>query len=305
VRRTARPRRPAALFAFPEQAALGRRLARRLGWAYRGVEVHRFPDAESRVRLRGAPWRGRAVVLRSLDDPNRKVLETLLAVATLRERGASRVDLVAPYLGYMRQDAAFAAGEAVSQRIVADLLGGHVDSVLTVDAHLHRTAFLADVFPVTARSLSAAPLFAARARRTGAALVVGPDAESARWARAVATGAGLPCLVARKERRGDRDVRVVLPAGHGVRGRDAVLVDDIACTARTAIEAVRALRAARARSVQVFVTHALFVPGAEAALRESGAEAIVSTNSVPHATNGEDVAGILVEALSGSTGRRA
>jgi ribose-phosphate pyrophosphokinase len=108
--------------------------------------VHRFPDRESLVRVwgqAGAP----AIVMRSLDDPNAKLVEVLLAADALRRAGASRVTLVAPYLAYKRQDRVFQAGEPISQRVVGELLARAFVRGVTVEAHLHRVASLAEVVP--------------------------------------------------------------------------------------------------------------------------------------------------------------
>ena len=76
--------------------------------------------------------------------------------------GASRRILIAPYVGYMRQDAVFRPGEALSQAVVGKLLGRHADRIVTVDVHLHRTPNLWAVFRRPGRNLHAAPLFAPR-----------------------------------------------------------------------------------------------------------------------------------------------
>ena len=69
--------------------------------------------------------------------------------------------LVAPYLAYMRQDSAFHAGEAISQRIVGEMFAKTFDRIVTVEAHLHRTATLQAVFPgIEADNLSAMPAVA-------------------------------------------------------------------------------------------------------------------------------------------------
>ena len=132
---------------FPEYAGQGRRLAAAAGLDYADVGIHHFPDGESRVRL---PPRlpSRIVFCRSLHRPNDKLVELALAAHTARELGAERLTLVAPYLCYMRQDKAFAPGEAVSQRIAGALIADWFDELITVDPHLHRTLSLEQAVPV-------------------------------------------------------------------------------------------------------------------------------------------------------------
>jgi len=129
------------------------------------------------------------------------------------------------------------------------------------------------------------------------ALLVGPDAESAQWVRDAAAGAGVPFAVLEKHRGGDRDVAVSLPDPAIVRGRTPVIVDDIASSGRTMIETVgQLLRLGTARPVCV-VVHGIFADGADGALLEAGAERVVSCNTIPHATNAIDIAGVLLPAV--------
>ena len=74
------------------------------------------------------------------------------------------------------------------------------------------------------------------------AVLIGPDIESEQWVSEVASLAGVPYRVLRKERLGDRDVRITIPDLHEVRARTPVLIDDIVSSGRTMIEAARQLR---------------------------------------------------------------
>ncbi len=157
-----------------------------------------------------APLSARVVLLRSLHRPNEKLVELLLAARAARALGAVHLTLVAPYLAYMRQDMAFAPGEAVSQRIVGALLADLFDAVVTIDPHLHRVEKLNEAVPAAAAiALSAAPLIG-MALRDSQSLMLGPDAEAEPWVRVAAASAGCAAAVCRKVRHGDRDVEVEL-----------------------------------------------------------------------------------------------
>ena len=123
-----RLRGPALVLGFADYAAPAQRLADRLRVPCAQVTVHRFPDGESRVTV-PVPLPARVALCRSLDRPNDKLVETILAAAAARKHGAHAVTLVAPYLPYMRQDAEFTPGDAVSQRIVGALLAERFDAV--------------------------------------------------------------------------------------------------------------------------------------------------------------------------------
>ena len=282
---------------FEDYASQGRSLAAALGAPLEWAQLRRFPDGESLLRL-PAGLAGQVVFCRSLDQPNDKLVELMLAARTARDLGATHLTLVAPYLCYMRQDAAFHPGEAVSQTIVGEFLSGLFERVVTVDPHLHRTASLAAAVPAASSiTLSAAPLIGAYlARRLPGAFVLGPDSESAQWARAVAAPGGLAHAVCEKTRRGDREVEIRMPAVD-LAGRQVVLVDDVASTGRTLSSAARQALARGAASVDVFVTHAILGGDAAAELRVAGVREVWSTDSVTHASNVLPLAGMIAAAL--------
>lgn len=286
------------ILAFPETLDQARALARALGVGCDPVELHRFPDGESRVRVPAIESDSAVALYRSLDHPNGKLVELMLAASAVREAGAGNLALVAPYLCYMRQDKAFQVGEVVSQRVVGRWLAELVDAVITVDPHLHRVATLEEAVPAKQSvSLTAAPLMGEfLARRLERPLLIGPDEESLQWVKAVAEVGGLDFAVARKERRGDREVTVDVPDGD-YSGRAVVLVDDVASTGRTLAAAARALRALGAARVDVMVSHALFAGDAQDHLRAAGVAEIWSTDSIPHASNVISLARPLAQAV--------
>jgi len=289
---------PAALLLhFEDEADSAARLAAAAGMDSACIARHRFPDGELKLRLPAA-LPPQVVLLRSLSQPNEKLVELLLAARTARSLGATQLTLVAPYLAYMRQDIAFQPGEAVSQRIVGGFLAGLFDAVVTVDPHLHRVATLAEAVPVArAVVLSGAPLLADLiAQQRPGALLVGPDEEAAQWVAQAAARHGFDHAVCTKVRHGDRHVEIALPA-LDVRGRAVVLLDDVASSGHTLAQAARGLLAAGAASVDVAVTHALFAGDAGQLLRQAGIGQVWSTDCIAHPSNAVSMAPALAAAL--------
>ncbi|QDU65234.1 ribose-phosphate diphosphokinase [Engelhardtia mirabilis] len=288
---------PTRMLFFDEYAAPARRLARAAGLEGSQVEVHRFPDGESRLRLPASLPKS-VVLVRSLDHPNAKLIELLLAAQTARELGAEHLTLVAPYLCYMRQDKAFRPGEAVSQRVITRFLAGQFDRLLTVDPHLHRTKNLDLLAPgLTTVVLSATgPIAAFLEARVDRPLLVGPDEESEQWVAAIAECSGLDYAVGTKRRRGDADVEVSLPA-RSFADRNVVLVDDIASTGRSLVAVAKAVAKDGPRSISAVVTHGIFADDALAKLAAAGIANVWTTDSVSGCQGEIELAGLIADAL--------
>ena len=290
--------RPAVLLHFDDEQASAQRIAEQAGLTLGLIARHRFPDGELKLRLPQA-LPEHVVLLRTLDHPNEKLVELLLAARTARELGARHLTLVTPYLAYMRQDIAFTPGEAVSQRIVGQFLAQLFDAVITVDPHLHRVASLQEAVPVPqAVVLSGAPLLAdLMATHRPNALLVGPDEESAQWIAQAAARHGFDHAVCRKVRHGDRSVAIELPSVN-FSGRAVVLLDDVASSGHTLAQAARLLLAAGAASVDVAVTHALFAGDALQLLSTAGIGQVWSTDCIAHASNAVSMAPAIAAALT-------
>jgi len=286
-----------ALLYFEDEAPVALRLAEAAGLVPHRVEHHRFPDGEIQLTL-PPHLPPRVVLLRSLNEPNDKLTELLLAAPTARQLGAQHLSLVAPYLAYMRQDKAFAPGQAVSQRIVGHWLATLFDAVITVDPHLHRVATLSEAMPARqAIALSAAPLLGDWiARHRPDAFLLGPDSESAQWVTQAAAAHGLPHAVCNKVRHGDRAVRITLPACD-LRGQTVVLLDDVASSGHTLATAAALALVAGATSVDVAVTHALLAGDALQRIHQAGVGEFWSTDSVGHPSNVVALSSLLAQAL--------
>lgn len=267
------------------------------------LDTRRFPDGEAYLRV-ATPCAGADVILcAGLQPPDEATLWTLLTAATLRDLGAARVLLVAPYLPYMRQDSRFRDGEGVTSRYYAALLSAHFDGLVTVDPHLHRYAALAELYTIPAVCVHAAPAIGAWVRENVAEpVLIGPDSESRQWVEAVAAVAGAPFIVLEKVRRGDRDVSVSEPDLLAHDGRQPVILDDIISSGRTMAEAVARVNGHGGPQPVCIAIHPVFADGAVADLRAAGAGRVVSCNTIAHATNAIDVSSLIGAACRGFLG---
>lgn len=287
-----------ALLALPGHEALAPRLCAALQAPAIALATRDFPDGESYLRIED-DVKGRAVaVLCTLHEPNPRFLPLAFVADTLRELGATSVGLVAPYLAYMRQDARFLPGEAVTSSIFAGLVSRQFDWLVTVDPHLHRWHALSEVYNIPAVALQAAPLLAAWIRaNVRNPVIIGPDEESEQWVSGVAATAQCGYLVLKKQRTGDRDVSVSGLSGYAWGDRTPVLVDDIISSGQTMAQTVKQCHAAGAAPAVCVGVHGIFAPDALRALQQAGAGRVVTTNSIAHPSNDIDLSPLLAEAV--------
>jgi len=286
-----------AFLAMPGNETMAADLAERTSRALIPLETRRFPDGESYVRIVGDVAGLELDIVCTLARPDAQFLSLVFAAAAARELGAARINLVAPYLAYMRQDKRFKPGEAVSSTHFASLLSGLFDELITIDPHLHRRRDLGEIFSIPTRVEHAAALLAdwiaAHAR---APLVIGPDSESEQWVAAVAKRAGAPHVVLSKTRLGDRRVEVAAPDLSAFAALQPVLIDDIISSGRSMIEAARQIEAQGLSKPYCLAVHALFAEDSYTALQQAMAR-IVTTDTIAHPSNGISVAELLAAAV--------
>ncbi|WP_339913138.1 ribose-phosphate pyrophosphokinase [uncultured Brevundimonas sp.] len=282
---------------LPGNEAFAERIAEAGGFELGQLETRHFPDGESYVRL-VSDVAGRPVdLVCSLARPDPGFLSLIFAADAARDLGAAEVTLVAPYLAYMRQDRRFTPGEAVTSRAFSRLISSSFDRLVTVDPHLHRYSALAALYDIPARTLHAAPLLADWiAAEVPHPLIIGPDEESEQWVQAVAAAVGAPHVVLRKIRHGDREVEITFPDLTPWQDRRPVLLDDIASSGRTLIEAAHQLQRQGLPPPVCVVVHGIFAGEAFAELSRLS-ERVVSSDSVPHASNAITLAPLIAAAL--------
>ena len=268
--------------AYPEQAE---ETAKYLGTHVLETTSYDFANGEMYVRYT-EPVRGADVfVMQAHTVPiNKWIMEQLIMVDALKRASARSITVVAPFLGYSRQDKKHQGREPITARLIFDLFqAAGADRIMTVDLHAAQEQGFFDG-PVD--HLTAMPVLLDYVRNNMPlenTTIVSPDAGrikvSEQWAAKLG---GLPLAFIHKTRDTTRPNHAV---AHGiigeVEGRECVVVDDIIDTAGTICEAVRTLHEAGAKSVTLVATHGLLSGPAVERLRDCGAREIVLTDTVP------------------------
>lgn len=286
------------VFSLPGNENIAQQLSHLLQAETGEAVLRHFPDGESYVRILSDVHGKNVVLVCTLHQPDAKLLPLYFMAKTAKELGSREVILVAPYLAYMRQDKQFHPGEGVTSRYFAELLSGTVDSLYTIDPHLHRFHHMHELYAIPAQALHAAPIVASWVKaHIRKPILIGPDEESLQWVSEVAGLAGAPYLVLNKTRLGDREVQVTQPEMANYQAHTPVLVDDIISTARTMIETVQHLKHLTPQAPVCIGVHAVFAEGAYEALLQAGAAQVITCNTIPHASNGIQVEELLASAI--------
>lgn len=256
-----------------------------------------FPDNESYIRF-PFPVKGRKIFLLAdmAKKPNEMLSILLLAAKTLRKLKAKRIYLIAPYMVYLRQDHAFHPGEAVSGFIVSDFVSSLFDGIITIDPHLHRVESMRGFFRCKTQKLTATKKLSEYFSKRDAVLV-GPDAESKQWIKAIAENCGKEFVVASKTRHSSRHVEVEIKRGNVIlEGKTAIIVDDIISTGHTILEAAKALKKEKVKGIECYAVHGLFMEGALEKLKKSRIK-VGATNTLKNPVEVIDIAPEIAEGV--------
>jgi ribose-phosphate pyrophosphokinase len=279
------------IFSLGSSRAFGSAVARWMKLELAPHEERRFDDGEYKFRpMVGVRGRDVYIVHSLYAEPEQsvhdKLCQLLFFIAVVKDAGADRVTAVLPYLCYGRKDSRTSPRDPVVTRYVAQLLeAAGVDCVVALDVH-NRSAF-DNAFRCRTEHLKAQPLLAeAVLGQLGKQplVVVSPDsggvkrAEQFRRELASRLEQELPSAFVEKHRDGQALTGGALVGE--VRGRTAVIVDDLISSGATLLRAAEACRSHGASSVFAAATHGLFVAGAERLLEAPGLDGLFITNSV-------------------------
>jgi len=255
-----------------------------------GLERSVFASGEIYVRptesVRGAD----CFVIQSHCRPiNFHIMEQLLIIDALRRASAKRITAVMPSFGYSRQDKKGLPREPISARLMVDMFAAAgVDRLVSIDLHSGQIqGFTSKPFD----HLTALPIFVEYLEKTldGPTTIVSPDAGGVKRAERYARHLNSYVGFVHKRREADkRNVAEALAMIGKVRGRHAIIVDDIVDTAGTATSAANLLIEQGALSVRLVATHGVFSPPAMDRLRDSDIREVVIANTlpVPESVNG-------------------
>ncbi|HKY05879.1 MAG TPA: ribose-phosphate pyrophosphokinase [Blastocatellia bacterium] len=210
------------------------------------------------------------------------LMELLIMLDAFRRSSAKRITAVIPYYGYARKDRKDRPRVPISAKLTANLISGAgADRVLLFDLHAGQ---IQGFFDIPADHLYAAPVLVGHFQQLELPnlTVVAPDAGGVERARAYAKRLGAELAIIDKRRDYDRSGEVeVLHVVGEVKGRTALIIDDMIDTAGTLVKAGEALIKNGAGVVYASATHAVFSGPAVERIEASPIKEVVVTNTIP------------------------
>ena len=269
-------------------------------------ELNRFSDGEICVEVQ-ENIRGKDVFLvNSTCTPvNESLMELLIMIDTAKRSSAKRITAVIPYFGYARQDRKSASRTPITAKLVADLLqkaGAH--RILTMDLHAGQ---IQGFFDIPVDDLTSRVVFAKDIRRNisteESTVFVSPDAGGAVRARKFADmfHGDIAIVDKRRPRAGVSEVMALIG---DVKGKHAILVDDIVDSGGTLCKAAEAILDAGALSVRAYITHGVLSNGASKKIEASKLEELVISDSIPYDGKSKKVRQVSLAPLFGEAMRR-
>jgi ribose-phosphate pyrophosphokinase len=269
------------IFSGTSNPELAQRIAASLKATLGEVQIQRFPDGEVFVKIT-ENIRGRDVfVVQSVCcQPNEMLMELLIMIDALRRASAARITAVIPYYGYARQDRKDQPRVPITAKLVANLLvAAGTQRLLTMDLHAQQ---IQGFFDIPVDHLYASPIIVRYLKKKNLKdpVVVSPDTGGVKAAYAYSQMLGTDLAIVAKQRKSATEVEVFNLVGD-VRGKDAIIVDDMATTAGTLCSAAACLKAHGAGDIYAAVSHATMTDLGMERLKKSEVKELIVTDTVP------------------------
>jgi ribose-phosphate pyrophosphokinase len=293
------------IFSGTANEPLARAICRYIGVELGQCQIKPFPDGETFVKI-NENVRGEDVFVVQPTCPptNHNLMELFIMMDALRRASADRITAVLPYYGYARQDRKDQPRVPITAKLVANLLvAAGANRILTMDLHAQQ---IMGFFDIPVDHLYAAPVMYEylRGKNLKNLVVVSPDVGGLKMAYAYSQTLEASLAIVAKRRRSATEVESMAVIGE-VRGKNALIVDDLAETAGTLVQAAQLLKKKGARQILACVSHAILNEVGIERLRNSPIDELITTDTVPRpAIRGVNITTLSVAGLLGEAIKR-
>lgn len=269
------------LFSGSANPSLTEKIAEHLGMGLGKVTRNTFKNGEIYVKFEESVRGADVFIVQPCGHPvNQNLMELLIMIDASKRASAGMINCVIPHYPYARQDKKAEGREPITAKLVADLLTiAGMDRMIVVDLH---TATIQGFFDVPVDHVTAIPIIANyfKTKNIKKGVVVSPDVGGVKRVSIFANQLHMPLAILDKIRPGPNEAQIDHLVGD-VKGRDAIIFDDMIDTGGTIIEAVDVLLKFGANKVYVGATHAVFSADAIDRLEKSRAEEVVVADTLP------------------------
>ncbi len=279
--------------------SLSGNIARQLKLKLVNTNIKSFADGEVYVEI-NENIRGNSVfVIQSTSTPaNDNLMELLICIDALRRSSAKNITAVIPYFGYARQDRKVVPRTSISAKLVSNLItNAGASRIVTVDLH---SGQIQGFFDIPVDNLFTTPLFARYIKKNlknKNLICVSPDVGGVQRTRGLATKIDVDLAIIDKRRLQPGKSQVMRIIGN-VQNKECIIVDDIIDSGGTIVNAADALIREGAKSVYVFVTHAVLSGEAINKIKKSKINKLIITDSIDNAKKIKNMSKIQVLSIA-------
>ena len=295
------------LFSGRANFKLAQEIADYLGTTVGPMTVKNFADGEIYVQIDESVRGDDVFIVQPICNPvNENLMELLIIIDAFKRASAKTITAVIPYYGYARQDRKTSGREAITAKLVADLLTtAGTTRVLAMDLH---TGQIQGFFNILVDHIFATPVLCQYIKDLNIPseklVAVSPDTGGVQRTRYFAKELDCPLAIIDKRRTKHNEAKADHVIGD-VSGKICVMFDDLIDTAGTITEAAKLIKREGADKIYVCAAHGVFSGPAIQRLEEAPIEEVIVTNTIPLRTSGISskfkqlsVASLLGEAIS-------
>ena len=269
------------LFTLSSNKKLAEEISEALGVPLADCEVKRFADGEVNININETVRGHHVFVVQPTNNPvNENLMELLVMIDALKRASAQTINVIVPYYGYSRQDRKAAPRQAISAKLVANLIQvAGASRILIMDLH---AAQIQGFFDIPVDHFEALPIFADYFKKKDLAdvVVVSPDHGGVTRARNLARALDNKPIAIIDKRRPEPNKAEVMNIIGDIAGKTCIMIDDMIDTAGSICAGAQALINAGAKEVYACATHPIFSGPAIERLTNSPIKEVVVTNTI-------------------------
>jgi len=273
--------RTVAIFTGNSNPKLAKDIVKYLKMPLGKTLVSTFSEGEIRVQI-GENIRGKDIfiVQSTCPPPNRNLMELLILIDALKRASAKRITAVLPFFGYARQDRKDQPRVPITAKLVANLLTtAGADRILTVDLHAGQIQGFFDI-PLDHLYAVTTIVDYFKKIKVKNLVAVSPDVGGIKMARAYANRLKIPLAIVDKRRINTESIEIMNLLGE-VKGKNALIIDDMVATAGSLVEAAAALKKFGAKDIYAAVTHPVLSGPAMKRIDGSVIKKLFVTDTIP------------------------